>query len=102
MTDVEVVVGQSEDGTTLTLRGELDAGAVEVLETCFAAIDPRVGGVLVDLEDVSFIDAAGVATLVALHREMELSLRRLEVCSAQGQVLRILELTGASRVLELT
>jgi anti-anti-sigma factor len=58
--------------------------------------------VLLDLGGVSFIDSGGIATLMSIHREMEVSLRRLEVRSAQGHVLRVLEMTGASRLLSMT
>ena len=102
MTVMKVDVEMCERSTTLRLRGELDDGGGEVVRECVAAIGPAAGSVVIDLDGVAFIDSAGIWSLVAIHRSLELDLRRLELVGARGQVLRVLEMSGVVTSLELT
>ena len=101
MTMMKVDVEMSERGTTLRLRGELDDLGGEVVRDCVTATHQSSGSVVIDLEGVRFIDSAGIWSLVAIHRSLELDLRRLELVGARGQVLRVLEMSGVITSLEL-
>ena len=55
-------------------------------------------GLLLDLSDVTFIDSTGVALLVRTNRQVAAG--RLRLVPVEGQVRRVLELTGLTRYLE--
>jgi anti-sigma B factor antagonist len=79
------------------LNGRIDVDSSPDLRDCLMEIlsgKQLVQAVTVDLGDVMFIEASGVATLVealkvARHRQIRLHLQGL-----QGSVLRLFEVTG--------
>ena len=78
----------------VTCSGELDRTSADALK---AAVDRTKGKLLViDLTSVSFMDAAGVAVLLAARRRYPDG--RLSVCCPPGTPCRVLEITGASEL----
>ena len=73
--------------------GELDLSTASELA---AAMDGARGHdlVLVDLSKCEFIDSTGIAVILEACRSLEAEGKRLGMVGAQGQVLRILSLTG--------
>ena len=59
------------------------------------------GDLLVDLQDVSVLDAAGLGMLVAAHRKAALAGRRLVLTSVPPGVGRVLAVTRLYRVFRL-
>jgi anti-sigma B factor antagonist len=85
----------------LHLIGEMDLSTRGVLESTLASIVPEgAARVRLDLSELDFCDATGLAELLAARRAA--SRRRLALASygARPQVLRLLELTGTSYVLD--
>ena len=77
----------------IRVEGELDLAVASQLEE---AID-RAGdeqSVLLNLESCEFIDSTGIALVVSAHRRLEENGRRLVVYGADGQVLRVLSISG--------
>jgi anti-sigma B factor antagonist len=71
MNDSEPAFERSEEGgdTVLTVRGEIDLSvAARFAQELEATIDTTSSPAVVDLEDVAFIDSAGVRELVKAHR----------------------------------
>ena len=66
-----VTVHERPDSLTFQLEGRLAGSRVQVLEECRQSVlaRPCKPLVRVDLTGVTFIDAAGKACLVALHRQ---------------------------------
>lgn len=100
MTDVQVDIAMADGAITLRLRGELDAAAGAVLRDCVDASDAASRSVIIDLSGVRFIDSGGIWSLVSIQRGLTLDFRRMEVVGAYGQVRRILEISGATALLE--
>ena len=77
----------------LELFGELDLASSQVLEQRLA----RVGMpplTVIDLKRLEFIDSTGLSLLVRAHQRAQEEDRRCGIVNGQGQVQRLLDLTG--------
>jgi len=81
----------------VVLFGELDGGVEFVLEAALGARDAARPMVL-DLAGVTFIDAAGLSSLLHIANRERLAGRRITLADISPQVERILDVTGASHV----
>ena len=92
-----IAVDRSGTEVIVRLNGRIDVDSSPDIRDCLLAIlsgKPSVHAVTMDLGDVMFIEASGVATLVealkvARHRQIRLHLQGLH-----GSVLRLFEVTG--------
>lgn len=77
-------------------RGELDLETAEKLsESLDPSLWPGCEGVMVDLQEVGFIDSTGIAALVAAARALAKAGLRIAIAAApRSQVEGLLELTG--------
>ena len=92
-----------EGHPVVAVHGDLDVdGAPELRRALVEAIDEHPGRQLIlDLEGVDFIDSAGLGMLVAgLKRAKDRGGDLVLVATGQN-VLRILEVTGLTRVFEI-
>jgi anti-anti-sigma factor len=78
--------------TVIEVRGELDLAVAEDLRAVLSGVEAN--RVVVDLEGCEFIDSTGIAVLLLAAREFADEDRALEVSGANGQVLRVLEVSG--------
>lgn len=85
--DVVVLNGEA----LVTVHGDLDAFAVPVLEGAMAdaAAATRV---VVDLENVPFLDSAALRRIETLARELAASGRTLRIDHASGIVRRLIDI----------
>jgi len=84
--------------------GDLDAYTAPGLRThLYEATDGGADAelVVVDLQNITFIDSAGLGTLVGAHRRMRERGGRLRIVRPPPLVARAFELTGLDEVLEL-
>jgi anti-sigma B factor antagonist len=82
------------------LRGELDhATAPELRAPLHEAIDRGERVFLIDLTDCSFIDSTGLSVLVNARSRVldDDAPGRFEICCADSQIRRLLEITGIDR-----
>lgn len=93
---------QAQNGvTSLALTGELDIATVPVLETALSGVDDDgAGPIVVDLREVTFIDAAGVRALLRAHERSVMSGHRLLLVGASDPAQRVFRLTGTDHLLE--
>ena len=88
-------------GQVVVLHGELDVATGAPLRADLRRrFDEGERDVVIDLGDVSFIDAAGLGILVGAHRLYTNAGGSLRVRAPQRSVHRLLEITGLTRVLE--
>ena len=81
----------------LLLVGEFDMAAVPRLKERLAG---AVGDVQLDCEALTFIDAAGLRFLVALHQACESRGTQLAIVNPSRCVARLLALTGTDELLD--
>ncbi len=97
--------GSAPDGpcvTRLTLTGELDLASVPQLWAALASVTQDAELVIVDLTGLTFMDSAGVSTILAVHDQLRDEDRWLALIPGQRQVKRIFELTGLADALPFT
>ena len=84
----------------LTLHGELDLSSSAALEEELHRVD-GVGLVVVDLRDLAFLDSTGLGVLVRAHQRLREEGNQFALIEGEGQVSRLLELTGLSEQLTI-
>ncbi len=71
------------------------------LQLTTAICAPEVGGVLVDLGEVTFVDSAGLMALISGLKQAKKIGRRFSICSLSPGMRMILELSQLDRVFEI-
>lgn len=94
-----------EKAIEIQLRGELDLAAVPQLWSCLAplveaGLEPRPHLVL-DLRDLSFMDAAGFGVLVRLANRLRSTGASMSIRSPQPLVRRVMDLADVGHVLHV-
>jgi anti-sigma B factor antagonist len=99
---LSITVDHGEEGTFVRLHGQLSIDSSPVLRDRLLAIlqgqPPK--SIIVDLTELSFIEASGIATLlealkIARNRHVTLCLKGLH-----GRVIRLFQVTGLQAVFE--
>ena len=86
----------------LELAGELDLAVGPRLRTLVdEATAERPPLVVIDVEEVAFMDSSVLREFLRAHREVSGAGGRLVVAGAQPTVRRLLELTGTAELFEL-
>lgn len=91
--EFEVDVNAETRGTVLTVSGELDVASSQALEHELEKLGD-VATVIVDLRGLTFIDSTGLGVLVRAHQLAHEHGRRFGLVRGNGQVNRLLSLTG--------
>jgi anti-sigma B factor antagonist len=80
------------------LSGELDLAAENALDTVAdRVLATAPGNVRLDLTDVTFCDARGLAAILSVRARLAAHQRQLTVTGAPPAVRRLLSITGLSR-----
>jgi anti-anti-sigma factor len=91
------------DGPTACFRlaGELDLAGVKQMELALASIDGEVESLVIDLQQVEFIDLAGLRTILRANEHGRRQGFDVKVIRPDGPADRIFTLTPIGRDLEL-
>ena len=96
---VQIGSDRNGDSVTITLSGELDlASAGDLDEAIRDCEETDIGGLVIDLSDVSFIDSTGLNTLLQAKRRM--NGRLVFISSKHEAVTRLLAVTGTAEVFD--
>lgn len=88
------------DCVVLTLHGDLDLdGSATLLAAFDETMADAVPYVVVNLEELDFLDCAGIGALMEARRRMHLANGDFKVTGANGRVSFVLQSTGADAVL---
>jgi anti-sigma B factor antagonist len=100
--ELDIKSEQGADFTTVTLEGEIDVyTAPRLKEELVSVIESGVANVVVDMEQVGFIDSSGLGVLVsALRRARERDGVVRIVCTREN-ILKIFRITGLDKVFPL-
>lgn len=86
----------------VTLAGELDLVAAPGLKAqLLSVLRDRPPILVISLDGVSFLDAAGLGVLVAIHRRAALLAVEVRLAAPAGNPNRVLHLTGLDHVFSL-
>lgn len=98
---MDLAVASTEHGqvTVVTVGGEIDVYTAPVLRD---ALDQQIADgrihLVVDLEDVSFMDSTGLGVLVGRLKRVRNERGTLRVVCTQERVLKIFKITGLDKV----
>jgi anti-anti-sigma factor len=94
--DLEIGVRLTPPLAELTLKGELDFSSTQRVDWAvgLAASASGCSLVAVDLQDVTFIDCAGIRTLVEARHRLDAACSQLWISGLSPQVSRLMRLTG--------
>ena len=99
---LRVSASTGADGPVVALSGDADPTTAAVLrETLAAQLDTGARLVTVDASGLSFLDSASVRVLVLAARALQGRHGRLVLARPQPVVARLLEITGADRLLDV-
>jgi anti-anti-sigma factor len=86
---------------TLAVAGEVDLATAGALRQAMAGLVQTDGmqRLVVDFAQVSFLDAAGIAALLAGHRLGQAAGVTVEVVNCRPVALRVLEIAGVDKLL---
>ncbi len=94
---LDIKVRQEHDRTVLTLHGELDLLAAPRLQSEIESTTVDAADILVlDLDDVRFIDSAGLRVILAAHERKVERGQRLALTPGSPQVQRLFSIAGVS------
>ena len=91
--EFEVDVIEESRGTVVTVSGELDVASSQVLEQELTKLR-GTATLIVDLRGLTFIDSTGLGVLVRAHQVAKEQSCRFGLVRGEGQVNRLLALTG--------
>ncbi len=99
----ELVVTCTEGATTLAVLGELDVEAAPMLARSLESLpgEPGAPSLVVDLDGVSFLDAAGLRAFVPSIRRLAARGERLVVRRPSPLARTVLELSGLAAGLSI-
>lgn len=87
------------DHTVIAISGELDVTSTPFLrESLYAELRDTGAYVIIDLADVTFCDASGLAMLVGAHHRAEATGTTLTLRRPRAQPVALLRATGLHRV----
>jgi anti-anti-sigma factor len=94
----KAVVITGSNPAVVSLQGELDIAGAKVLQSVLASLE---GDVHLLCGDLTFIDGAGIGSLLRAHREITKRGAKLVVYEPTARVLRVLSLVRADEELQI-
>jgi anti-anti-sigma factor len=89
------------DSVWIQPTGELDLATCPLFEQALKEAQDDTGIVSIDLQELTFIDCAGLTAIVHAAARAAAARKRLILVGAAGQVERLLDLTGPLRTVEV-
>lgn len=90
------------DALVVSVSGEVDLATAEPLREALVAAEAQPAtGMVIDLQQVGFLDSTGIGELVGVHRRLRKSDRPLALVVPEGPIRKILAITGMDSVLDL-
>jgi anti-sigma B factor antagonist len=95
-----LTVRQRADRATVEVRGELDVATGPALSDAVSVLTrDGLTGVVIDLDQVTFVDSKGLSALLDSHRDAIERDMTLRVINLQPAVAKLFRITGVDAVL---
>jgi len=98
---MQLDITRNDEGPVLTLvgRGEIDYATLDLLQKELTeAAQGDAETVVVDLQDVTYIDSMGLGILVGAHKRLKAADRALVLRVANPEMIKLLALTGLDQL----
>ncbi|NEQ43524.1 MAG: STAS domain-containing protein [Leptolyngbya sp. SIOISBB] len=87
---------------TVNPRGVLDGAATNELKNqVMDLLDDNTESVLVDMQDITFMNSTGIGAMVAILKALKAQNKSLYLCGLSDQVKMIFQLTKMDRVFKI-
>jgi stage II sporulation protein AA (anti-sigma F factor antagonist) len=93
--EVQVAANGDRD-VVVRVAGEIDLATTSYLESAFKSLPPTAANVVLDLAELTFIDAAGLRVAVRAQQRLTARGGSLRLRAPRPLVLRVLAATGLS------
>jgi anti-sigma B factor antagonist len=98
--DFAVAITRQDDHATVEVRGELDAATGPTLSDAVAELtNDSLASVVIDLDNVTFVDSRGLNVLLELHRQAVNRAMAFSVVNVRPPVDRLFRISGVDAVL---
>jgi anti-sigma B factor antagonist len=101
VTDFDVSVERVAETAIVHVSGELDIATAPMLRDVLEGLDGACDRVILDLSALTFMDSTGIRLAVTEHQRAAADGFHFVIAGAEGNVMRILRLTGVDVVLPL-
>jgi anti-anti-sigma factor len=92
---LDIGVASSDGVAVISVAGELDVSNHQRLRECLREVsEAGATEVILDVEQLTFMDSTGLSVLVATHRRMEAAGGRFSVLAPTNIVKRLLDMIG--------
>ena len=99
---LRIDTSSSNESTTLAVSGEIDIDTVDLLRGAITeALQAGARNLLIDLNQICYLDSAGLGVLVGAYKRLGASRGSLTVRCAEPRVLRLFAITGLKGVLHI-
>ncbi len=100
--ELDLRVQHHDHRAVVHVGGEVDLATCPQLRGVLAGlIDQGIYDLVVDLEQVSFLDSSGIGVLMGAHRRLREHGGGLRLAAPSARVRRVLEVTGVTTVLPI-
>ena len=97
--ELDIATEHSDDSCVLTLSGEVDVyTAPRLKETLVEQVESGCVRIIVDLDEVGFIDSSGLGVLVGGLRRVKEQDGAIRLVCTRENVLKIFRITGLDKV----
>jgi anti-sigma B factor antagonist len=101
-TYLEIIISNHIDCWIVELSGRIDLTNASKLHNAIKELlNKEVQDVILNLNQVSFIDSSGMGVLVSILHSIQSHERHLKLCTLQANVLNIFELLKLDKVFEI-
>lgn len=73
----------------------------QIMQEFKSCLEANVKTVLIDLQNIDFIDSSGLGTLVSMHTKMKLAGGQLYLCSPKDQARSLLDISDMDRIFKI-
>ena len=98
---IEASADMDDECSRLTISGEIDLNTIEVLEPKLEEMLKEDKDILIDMENVKFIDSTGLGTLVKLYKDQKARNRKVTIINTRVNVRNIFKITCMEEMFNL-
>lgn len=93
MQDLNIQMENDSEEIVLILEGEIDLNNIQTLEKALKEAGKENKNIIIDMDDVRFIDSTGIGLLVKTYKTLKQVERTLTVRNAKGNVRKVFKIT---------
>lgn len=100
--DLRLDVSEQDGWSVLQVGGEIDvATAPRLREQLLKLVNGQRYSIVVDLEDVDFIDSTGLGVLIGARKRVRLHDGDVKLICTEPRIVKVFEITGLDQVFQI-